>query len=96
MERRNSGRVEVDAPVEVSVGDVTIKTHMCNISEEGALLRIEKEDADSLSNDDLAEIVRFVYSGFTSPEDSYSGEVARFFRSGDDRYLAVRFFKRDG
>lgn len=96
MERRKSGRMPVDAPVAVSVGDIEIRSRLCNISEQGALFRIDEADAEALSNDDLVETIRFQYDGFTSPDGSYTGEVARFFGGGGDRYLAVRFFKQGG
>ena len=61
MERRKSGRTEVTADVVVSVGEKDVRTQICNISAEGALLRVDPHDAGMLNNEDLAETVRFEF-----------------------------------
>ena len=93
LERRDTKRVEITIPVALCVEDFEVNAQMINHSDDGALFRINSEDQEKLSTDDLGKDAAFVLKIKNSPDREYTGEIIRFFFKGDDEYVALRFWE---
>ncbi len=93
LDRRDSKRVEITAPVALCVEDFEVNTQMINYSDDGALFRINAEDREKVSTNDLGKDATFVLKVKNNPDREYTGEIIRFFFKGDDKYIALRFWE---
>jgi hypothetical protein len=92
LERRDTKRVEVNAPITLSVEDFEVRSQMINYSEHGALFKIHPEDREKVYTDDLGKEAIFVLKIKDQPDREYTGEIIRFFFQGEDKYIALRFW----
>ena len=92
LERRDTKRIEVKAPITLSVEDLEVKTQMINYSGHGALFKIDAEDRDKVFTDDLGKEATFVLKIKDQPVREYTGEIIRFFFQGENKYIALRFW----
>ena len=93
LERRDMKRVEIITPVALCVEDFEVNAQMINYSDDGALFRINKQDKDKVSTEDLGKEAIFVMKIKNGPDREYTGEIIRFFFKGDDKYIALRFWE---
>jgi len=93
LERRDRKRVEIITPVALCVEDFEVNARMINHSEDGALFRINSEDQEKVSPDDLGKDATFVLKIKNSPDREYTGEIIRLFFKGDAKYIALRFWE---
>jgi hypothetical protein len=93
LERRDTKRVEIITPVALCVEDLEVNAQMINYSDDGALFRINTEDQEKVSTDDLGKDATFVLKTKNSPDREHTGEIIRFFFKGDDKYVALRFWE---
>ena len=93
FERRDTKRVEITTPVALCVEEFEVNARMINHSDNGALFRINSEDQQKVSADDLGKDAIFVLKIKNSPDREYTGEIIRFFFKGDDKYVALRFWE---
>ena len=93
LERRDAKRVEIITSVALCVEDFEVNTQMINYSDDGALFRINTEDQEKVSTDDLGKDATFVLKIENNPEREYTGEIIRFYLKGDDKYIALRFWE---
>jgi len=93
FERRDTKRVEFITPVALCVEDFEVNVQMINYSDDGALFRINTEDQEKVSTDDLGKDATFVLKIMNNPDREYIGEIIRFFFKGDDKYIALRFWE---
>ncbi len=93
LERRDTKRVEITAPVTLCVEDFEVDTQMINYSDDGALFRIDAEDREKVSTNDLGKDATFVLKMKNRQDREYTGEIIRFFYKGDDKYIALRFWE---
>lgn len=92
FERRDTKRLEVNAPVTLSVGEVKVRTRMVNFSDQGALFRVDTADEDKVNTGDLGKEASLVVRIKEGPRRLYTGEIIRFFFKTDDKYIALRFW----
>jgi len=93
LERRDTKRFEIITPVALCVEDFVVNAQMINYSDDGALFRINVEDQEKVSTNDLGKDATFVLKIKNSPDREYTGEIIRFFFKGDDKYIALRFWE---
>jgi hypothetical protein len=93
LERRDAKRIELTMPVDLQVGDLEVKTHMINYSDDGALFRIEFSDHDKVTTETLGADAVFILKIKNKPDREYTGEVIRFFFKGEEKYIALRFWE---
>jgi hypothetical protein len=92
LERRDTKRIEISAPITLHVEDFEVKTQMINYSEHGALFKVEADDRDNVSTEDLGKEAIFVLKIKDQRDREYTGEIIRFFFQGEDKYIALRFW----
>jgi hypothetical protein len=93
LERRDSKRIDLTAPVALWVGDLEVNTRMINYSADGALFRIEPSDHDKVSTDVLGRDAVFILNIKDKPDREYTGEIIRFYLKGQDKFVALRFWE---
>jgi hypothetical protein len=91
-ERRRSNRIPMSEPCVVAMEGREIPTMLENLSDEGALLRIDGAAGGAVSSDDLGYEGTFLVSSFT-PARRYSGEVIRLFFRDGNAFIAMRFWR---
>ena len=94
MERREYNREELGFQVEISTEDGTIMCTLINLSEVGALLRINPEQKRTLTNDNLGEDVNFVLKQESAVDREYTGEIIRLFYKDNAEFIALRFWEK--
>jgi len=94
MERREYNREELGFQVEISMEDGTIMCTLINLSEVGALLRINPEQKRTLTNDNLGEDVNFVLKQESAVDREYTGEIIRLFYKDNAEFIALRFWEK--
>jgi hypothetical protein len=94
LERRESRRVDLNTLVPLTIEGGPVNSQLVNFSNEGALFRIRKPDAQRISTMDLGKEATFVLRLKTSPDREYTGEIIRFFFKGQDKFIALRFWKK--
>ncbi len=92
-ERRSANRVPMKVRCVVSVGGRDLTVWLLNLSDDGALLRVEKADGRPISEEDLGQETSFVLSSF-SPPRRYTGEIIRSYFHQGAHHLALRFWER--
>jgi len=93
VERRDKTRVRVDTPVSISLDGIQLNTHMVDLSEDGALLRVGPDCREQVSTMDLGKDATFVVRVKGRSSRKYTGEVIRFFIKGEDKFIALRFWE---
>ncbi len=94
MEKRQAKRIELNAPINLSIEDQKVRGKLMNLSNDGALFRVEKVDADSVTEMHLGLDARFELKPRSSPRREYTGELIRLYYQSDEKYLALRFWKK--
>jgi hypothetical protein len=94
LERRDSKRIDLTAPVALWVADLEVNTRMINYSEDGALFRIDPSDHDKVSTEILGHDAVFILHIKGKPDREYTGEIIRFYLKGKDKFIALRFWER--
>ncbi|HEB09918.1 hypothetical protein LCGC14_3004230 [marine sediment metagenome] len=94
MERRESNREELGFQVEISMEDGAIMCTLINLSEVGALLRINPEQNGIPTNDNLGEDVNFVLKQASAVDREYTGEIIRLFYKDNAEFIALRFWEK--
>ena len=94
MERRESVRDELDLPVQISIEDKNITCNILNLSEDGALLKINSQYKDNISNEDLGKDTKFILRQYSSSDREYTGEIIRLFYRDNEMYIALRFWEK--
>jgi hypothetical protein len=94
FERREAKRVDVNTPITLTIDSLSVKSRLINFSNDGALFKIHKADEAKISTMDLGKEATFVLKLKSSPDRQYTGEVIRFFYKREDKYIALRFWKR--
>ena len=92
IDRRDTKRIEINAPVTLYVEGLAVKTQMVNFSDDGALFKIDTVDEEKISTMELGKEATFVRKTKSEPDREYIGEIIRFFFKSDDRYIALRFW----
>jgi hypothetical protein len=92
LERRDAKRVDINTPVTLCMEDFEVDTWMINYSKHGALFRVVPKDQDRVSTDELGKDATFVLKVKDKPDRRYTGEIIRFYRRGEDKYIALRFW----
>ena len=92
IERRRSDRVPMSEPCVIAMEGREIPTLLENLSEEGALLRVDAAAGGAVSSDDLGYEGTFLVTSFT-PARRYSGEVIRLFFRDGNAFIAMRFWR---
>jgi len=90
IERRHADRVKIGEPVVISIDGHEVKVLLEDLSEHGALFRVDAEGA--VSSDDLGMEATFLLSTFT-PARRYTGEIIRLFFRDGAAFFALRFWK---
>jgi hypothetical protein len=93
LERRNTARVPVDAPLAFSIDGREVRAQLVDLSDEGALFRLGPEDPPTVTTDDLGMEATFLLRSST-PARLYTGELIRLFNRGSARFVALRFWKK--
>ena len=93
LERRDSKRVDLTAPVALWVGDLEVNTRIINYSDDGALFRIEPSDKDKVSTEVLGRDAVFILHIKDKPDREYTGEIIRFYLKDQDKFIALRFWE---
>ncbi|GAJ10559.1 unnamed protein product [marine sediment metagenome] len=75
LERRDTKRVEIITPVALCVEDFEVNAQMINHSDDGALFRINSEDQQKVSTDDLGKEATFVLKIKNSPEKNFEAPI---------------------
>jgi hypothetical protein len=94
LERRESRRVDVNTSISLSIDGMTVSGQLVNFSNDGALFKIQRSDAQKISTMDLGKQAIFVLRLKSSPDREYTGEIIRFFYQRDDKYIALRFWRK--
>jgi len=94
LERRESRRVDLNTVVPLMIEGEPVNSQLINFSNEGALFKIQKPDAQRISTMDLGKEATFVLRLKTSPDREYTGEIIRLFFKGRDKFIALRFWRR--
>jgi hypothetical protein len=94
LERRESRRVDLNTSISLSIEGLIVNGQLINFSTDGALFKIHKADEQKISTMDLGKQATFVLRLKSSPDREYTGEIIRFFFQRDDKYIALRFWKR--
>ena len=94
MERRESTREELNAVVQISLNDRNFKCNLINLSEIGALLKIDAKKENDVSDEDLGEEAKFIIRQSPSAAREYTGEIIRLFYRDDEKYIALRFWEK--
>ncbi len=92
FDRRDTRRIEVNAPVTLHVEGLAVRTQMINFSDNGSLFKIDTVDEEKISTMDLGKEATFVLKIKSEPDREYTGEIIRFFFKSDDKYIALRFW----
>jgi hypothetical protein len=90
IERRHADRVKIGEPVVISIEGHEVKALLEDLSEHGALFRVDADGA--VSSDDLGMEATFLLSTFT-PARRYTGEIIRLFFRDGAAFFALRFWK---
>lgn len=90
IERRHADRVKIGEPVVVAIEGREVPARLEDLSDHGALLRVEAEGA--VSSDDLGLEGVFVLST-VRPARRYTGEIIRLFFRDGAAFFALRFWK---
>lgn len=90
MERRHADRVRIGEPVVIAIEGHDVPARLEDLSDHGALLRVEAQGA--ISSDDLGMEATFVLATFT-PARRYTGEIIRLFFRDGAAFFALRFWK---
>jgi len=90
IERRHADRVKIGESVTIAIEDREVPAWLEDLSEHGALFRVDVKGA--VSSDDLGLDGVFVLSTVT-PARRYTGEIIRLFFRDGKAYFALRFWK---
>jgi len=90
IERRHADRVKIGESVVIAIEDREVPAWLEDLSEQGALLRVDEKGA--VSSDDLGLEGAFVLSTLT-PARRYTGELIRLFFRDGKAFFALRFWK---
>jgi hypothetical protein len=90
IERRHADRMKIGESVVITIEEREVPAWLEDLSEHGALLRVDATGA--VSSDDLGLEGAFVLSTFT-PARRYTGEIIRLFFRDGKAYFALRFWK---
>jgi hypothetical protein len=90
IERRHADRVKIGEPVVITIEAREVPALLEDLSEHGALLRVDARGA--VSSDDLGQEGVFVLATFT-PARRYAGEIIRLFFRDNKAFFALRFWK---
>ncbi len=94
MERRESAREELTLEVKIFINDKNFKCNLINLSEIGALLKIDPEQKNDVSDEDLGKEAKFILRQSPSAAREYTGEIIRLFYRDDEEYFALRFWEK--
>ncbi len=92
IDRRRSNRIPVNEPCLVQMEGREVPVVLENLSEEGALLRVDSAAGGAVSSDDLGYEGSFLLSS-SNPARKYSGEVIRLFFRDGQAFIAMRFWR---
>jgi hypothetical protein len=90
IERRHADRMKIGESIVIAIEDREVPAWLEDLSEHGALLRVDATGA--VSSDDLGLEGAFVLSTVT-PARRYTGEIIRLFFRDGKAYFALRFWK---
>ncbi len=90
IERRHADRMKIGEPVVVAIEDREVPALLEDLSEHGALFRVDVRGA--VSSDDLGLECVFTLATVT-PARRYTGEIIRLFFRDGKAYFALRFWK---
>jgi hypothetical protein len=90
IERRHADRVKIGEPIVIAIDGHEVPSRLEDLSEHGALLRVDAEGA--VSSDDLGMEATFTLATFT-PARHYTGEIIRLFFRDGAAFFALRFWK---
>ena len=90
IERRHAGRKRIGQPVVISVEGREVPALIEDLSDHGALFRVDSRGA--VSSDDLGMEGVFTLTTFT-PARHYTGEIIRLFFRDEAAFFALRFWK---
>ena len=90
IERRHADRMKIGEPVVIAIEGREVPALLEDLSEHGALLRVDAEGA--VSSDDLGMEAAFTLATFT-PARHYTGEIIRLFFRDGAAFFALRFWK---
>ena len=90
IERRHADRMKIGEPIVIAIEGRDVPARIEDLSEHGALCRVEPRGA--VSSDDLGLEGVFVLSTFT-PARRYTGEIIRLFFRDGAAFFALRFWK---
>jgi hypothetical protein len=90
IERRHAGRMKIGESIVISIEDREVPAWIEDLSEHGALFRVDVRGA--VSSDDLGLEGGFTLSTFT-PARRYTGEIIRLFFRDGKAFFALRFWK---
>jgi hypothetical protein len=93
-ERRETRRVDVNTSITLSVEGLAVRSQLVNFSNDGALFKIQEVDEQKITTMDLGKQATFVLKLKSSPDREYTGEIIRFFFKREDKYIALRFWKK--
>jgi hypothetical protein len=90
IERRHADRVKIGEPIVISIEGREVPALLEDLSQHGALMRVDARGA--VSSDDLGLEGIFVLSTVT-PARRYTGEIIRLFFRDGKAFFALRFWK---
>ena len=90
IERRHADRMKIGEPTVIAIEDREVPALLEDLSEHGALFRVDVRGA--VSSDDLGLEGAFVLPTFT-PARRYTGEIIRLFFRDGAAFFALRFWK---
>ncbi len=92
-ERRESGRINVDTPLKITVAQRVVMARLINLSRHGALLSLAPADEQKVSDLDLGSDARFLIKPRERPAREYTGEIIRLYYRGGMKCIALRFWE---
>ena len=92
-DRRQTRRDKAEVSCVLDVQGRMFPGTLVNLSEEGALFRLEAGEPGSLEAEDLGMDASFVLSS-THPARRYTGEMIRRYFLGGFEYVALRFWRK--
>ena len=93
VNRRNTPRVAVNEQCMLSVNGREVPAVLVDLSDEGALFRLDTTGRDTVDSDDLGFDASFLLRSL-SPVRMYTGEMIRLFSRDGTRFVALRFWKK--
>lgn len=93
VNRRNTTRVPVNQACTLSANGRKVPAVLVDLSDEGALFRLDGKGGDTVDSDDLGFDASFVLSSRPSAR-LYTGEMIRLFVRDGARFVALRFWKK--